>query len=273
LPPVNVDRACYDRFMTGRTWRFTVHDARGRAQDGVVVYASRVADMPPLAANDAFGIVLLEQPRRITQARERTAICVPAALRVRPVGGLPALHLPDAIESLTLPPYRMTAFAQGTMITPSPVAVTAADVFPAHSDHPRLDRLALALCDAAESEGVATYAALVRHELALAPGADPLFELEERLAPADPAQRPPAKAPGIVRLRAVAANLREHQAPAVSLEQFAEDLRLLRKFARDDDWPAEALERLLGDVQPARVQPPRKRSRVTPLPRRPREGS
>ena len=112
LPPVNVDRACYDRFMTGRTWRFTVHDARGRAQDGVVVYASRVADMPPLARTMRFASCCSNSPAASRRHAERTAICVPAALRVRPVGGLPALHLPDAIESLTLPPYRMTAFAQ-----------------------------------------------------------------------------------------------------------------------------------------------------------------
>ncbi len=259
--------------MTGMTWRFTVHDARGGTQSGVVAYASRLAEVAPLAPGDGFGIVLLDRPRRIAHPWERTAICVPAAVRVHPVGGLPALHLPDAVESLTLPPYRMAAYAGGALITPAPIAVTPADIFPAHSDHPRLDRLALALCDAAESEEIAMYAALVRHELGLAPGADPQFELEERLAPPDPAQRPAAKAPGIVRLRAAAVSLREHRTPEVPLEQFAEDLRLLRTFARDDHWPAEALARLLNDVRPTPARPAHNGGRVTPVPRRPREGS
>jgi hypothetical protein len=100
-----------------------------------------------------------------------------------------------------------------------------------------------------EPELVAAYVGVLRHELKLPRGADPLLELELRLTPADPRQRPPARAPGIARLARALKRLRVHKPPADSLDQFAEDLRFLRVF--DDDagaWSSEAIDDLLANV-------------------------
>lgn len=110
-----------------------------------------------------------------------------------------------------------------------------------------------------EPELIAAYIGVLRHELKLRPGADALLELEVRLSPADPDQRPPARAPGIARLTKALKRLRVHRPPAGSLDQFAEDLRFLRVFEDDTSaWSGEALDDLLANV--IAVPAPKKRS-------------
>jgi hypothetical protein len=108
------------------------------------------------------------------------------------------------------------------------------------------------------------YATLVREAFGLAPDADALDELDRRLHPDDPAERPPATAPAVRRLRAALAVLRERGAPETTPAEFAEDLQVLKLFAPDDEWSDEALGRLLGDVAPS--DKPRHR-RLRPVPR------
>ncbi len=251
--------------MSERTWQFAVHDARGVVHLGSVVYAERQRAFPPLEPPDEFRIVLLASRPRLGGAPEATAICVPGSPAVHPLGKLTKLDLPDRIEALTLAPRRMAAYACGRLLAQTPLPVEPGDVFPVHSDHPRLDRLALAIVEVAAAEGVAPYTALIRHELGLPPGADALAALAARLSPADRTERPPARAPGIVRLRRVLRRLRVHRIPDVTLEQVVEDLRLLRLFAADAPWPDDAMERLLGDVQ----QPRRRRKPAAIVPLRP----
>jgi hypothetical protein len=105
-----------------------------------------------------------------------------------------------------------------------------------------------------EIEAIASYKALIRLELKLAPGSDVLQELALRLAPEDPQERPPARAPGIARLAAAAQALRNGAVPDVDFERFAEDLRFLRAFERDS-LPGDALEALLSDVRAAGRRP------------------
>lgn len=251
--------------MSERTWPFAVHDAQRVVHRGTVIYAERARAFPPVEPPDEFRIVLLASRRRLGGSPDATAICVPGSPAVHPLGKLAKLYLPDRIDALTLPPRRMAAYACGRILAPAPLPIEPGDVFPAHSDHPRLDRLALAIIDVAVAEGVAPYTALIRHELGLPPGADALAALEARLSPANRAERPPARVPGIVRLRRALRRLRTHRAPELTLDQLVEDLRLLRLFAADAPWPRDAMERLLGDVQ----QPRRRRKPAAIVPLRP----
>ncbi len=236
--------------MARREWAFVVHDARGREHRGSVLYADTVPPtLRPPKPPDEFRIVVLSTSARITSVPERTAVCVPGTPKLRPVSRILApQHLPDRIEALAMPPQRMGEYAAGSIVMPPPSVISADDVFPVHSDHPRLDRLALALVDMAAAESIAPYTALIRRELGLSPEADAIAELEARLSPPVRSERPPAKAPGIVRLGRAAWRLRQRLPPEPSLDAFAEDLRLLRAFAADDPWPPEALDRLLSDV-------------------------
>ena len=109
------------------------------------------------------------------------------------------------------------------------------------------------------TELVAAYVGVLRHELKLQRGADALVELEARLAPPDRAQRPPTRAPGIARLAKALKRLRAHQPPVSSLEQFAEDLQFLRMFANDfESWPSAALDDLMANV--ITMPPPKQRA-------------
>jgi hypothetical protein len=112
-----------------------------------------------------------------------------------------------------------------------------------------------------EPELVAAFVGVLRHELNLPRGADALLELEVRLAPSDPNQRPPARAPGIARLARALKRLRAHKTPADSLDQFQQDLRFLRVF--DDDttsWSSAAIDDLLTNV----ITMPTPRARAAP---------
>lgn len=93
------------------------------------------------------------------------------------------------------------------------------------------------------------YIGAIRASLKLTPGADALAELRMRLYPEDERERPPSRAPAVVRLKASVRELERGMAPAATLEEFAEDLRVLRLFAPDDEPMSEAaLTRLLKDV-------------------------
>ncbi len=113
-----------------------------------------------------------------------------------------------------------------------------------------------------EPDLVAAYVGVLRHTLKLPRGADALLELEVRLAPADPNQRPPARAPGIARLAKALKRLRAHKPPVDPLDQFAEDLRFLRVFEDDTSaWSEEALDDLMANV--IAMPPPTTRRKST----------
>jgi hypothetical protein len=99
----------------------------------------------------------------------------------------------------------------------------------------------------ADVETIASYTAVIRHELGLRPGEDAVVELERRLRPEDAAERPPRRAPAVVRLNATLRALRRRRAPDASLDEVTEDLRFLRVFEKAP-LEREALERLLDDV-------------------------
>jgi hypothetical protein len=114
----------------------------------------------------------------------------------------------------------MAAYAAGRIVTAVKGLIEPGEVFTPGHDHPRLDRLALALLDAADADERAPYIALLRRAFGVPPGADPLEELGKRLVPEDPAQRPPARAPGVLRLAKALRRLRAGQPPEQTLEQY-----------------------------------------------------
>ncbi len=101
----------------------------------------------------------------------------------------------------------------------------------------------------ARAEALAPYTALIRHELGVAPGIDACALLRERLEPARPSERPPARAPGVVRLRAALRALEAKRVPELGLEQLIDDLRFLRLFEpTSPELERDAMTRLLRDV-------------------------
>src|SRR4051812_29749705 len=104
----------------------------------------------------------------------------------------------------------------------------------------------------------AAFLAVIRHELQLPRGIEPLVALALRLTPPDKSERPPRSAPGIARLVKALRRLEARKAPAGTIEQFSEDLRFLRMFGRDADaWTAEALSDLMANVLVADSAPKR----------------
>lgn len=241
--------------MSERRWDFVVQDARARRRRGTVAWCDALpSPFVPPAPPAEFAIYVLAARGRVSEVPERTAVCVPGTAKVRPLTELPQQHLPATVEALTLPPYRMAAYAAGRIVAPVHELIEPPDVFPQSHDHPRLDRLALALLDAADADERAPYVALIRRQLGVAPGADPLEALGRRLVPDDPVQRPPARAPGILRLAKALRRLRAGLQPDESLEAFDADLEFLRLFDASEPWPPDALSGLLDDVrhEPAR---------------------
>jgi hypothetical protein len=252
--------------MPERRWSFLVQDARGRRHRGVVTWgddvgAARAAPEPP----QEFHVAMLAHPGNVHDVQERTAVCVPGVPRLRALRPGSDVVLARRIADLTLPPHKMAEFASGRIVMAVEGAVDVEDVFPAHGDRPRLDRLALTLVEAAAAEATAPYLAVIRHELGLRPASDALAALGERLAPSDERQRPPARAPGVLRLARALRRLRDGQSPQDSLEQVTEDLRFLRLFdVGEAPLNPDALERLLQDVRegsrmPAKIVPLRPR--------------
>ena len=241
----------YDLRMSERTWSYAVQDAHARRRRGTVEW--RDALTAPLAAPDApaeFSIVLLARAGGVPlPVPSEVAVCVPGASKIVVLGG-EGETLPAKIEQLTLTPQRMADFSSGRIVMAAEGMVTPEDVFPAEGDRPRLDLLAMGLITIVTAEALAPYRALIRRQFHLRPGTDPLISLEARLAPEDAASRPPARAPGILRLaRALRRMQRDGPPDGYDLEQMAEDLRFLSMF--DDDAKAfsrRGLDRLLSDV-------------------------
>ena len=249
--------------MGEHSWRFSVRDEHGRTRRGIVLMADSASHLPALDASHDFRIVLMTRPRRIAAPPDATAICVPAA---GPTRDAPCA-VPVRLSALRFDEAQMAAYRDGSILTAMPITARPADIFPARTHAPDFQRLARALVAAVDAETLAAYIGTARHALGLRPRDDALAELAARLSPPNPSDRPSKRAPGIARLHRVLADLREHAVPAVSLEQFVEDLRLLRMFARDDPWPHHAMQRLLADVQPAPA-PRAKPARVVQMARR-----
>lgn len=115
------------------------------------------------------------------------------------------------------------------------------------------------------------YIALVRHELRLPPGTDALGELAARLSPGDRDERPPARAPAVIRLKHALRTLHRGGTPEQNLDAFAADLRTLALLTDRSPLSGEALERLLDDVRaPARRRVARRKPRANVTPFRPR---
>ena len=258
-----------------RRWSYSVHDARGRTHRGAVIFANALpADLRAPEPPQRFQIVLLASPSIVREAPERTAVCVPGVPRLHAVGHVPAPTLPRRIADLTLPPQRMAEYAAGRIVMAAEGLLAPADVFALHSDRPRLDRLALVLIEAAAAEAAAPYTAIIRHALKSPPGADALAALEARLTTADPAAKPPARAPAITRLKMTLRRLRDDRAPDVALDTLAEDLRFLMLFdSGETTLAADGMSKLLSDVldgTTARAARAPGRAPIVPL-RRPRE--
>ncbi len=248
--------------MSERRWDFVVQDARSRRRRGTVAWCDALpSPLEPPSPPAEFAIYMLASRARVTSAPERTAVCSPGTAKIRPLAAPPPQHLPASVEALTLPPYRMAAYAAGRIVTAVSGLIEPPEVFAPGSDHPRLDRLALALLDAADADERAPYIALLRREFGVPPGADPFEELGKRLVPEEPSQRPPARAPGVLRLAKALRRLRAGQPPEQTLEQYRDDLAFLKLFDESEQWSPDALERLIDDVlgEPA-PRPTRKRS-------------
>src|SRR5256885_9785442 len=97
---------------------------------------------------------------------------------------------------------------------------------------------------------IAPYIDLIRTELGLEADTNAIAELAARLTPPNAADRPPAKAPAVIRLGRALWSMRRRRAPAMSLDEFTRDLRVLKLFDPNDSWSTEALDRLMTDVQP-----------------------
>jgi hypothetical protein len=237
--------------MSGRRWNFVVQDARGRKHRGIVTWSERLASpQAPPETPATFRIDVLAQATDVAEPPERTAICVPGVPRLRAIRPGDSAPLPRKIADLTLPPHKMAEYASGRIVMAAEGIIEPGDVFPAHSDHPRLDRLALAIVEVAAAEAIAPYIAIIRHELGIRAGSDALAALGERLAPEDAAARPPARAPGVLRLARALRRLRDGLAPVDTPDQISEDLRFLRLFATDEPvLERDALEKLLTDVR------------------------
>lgn len=251
--------------MSERRWDFVVQDARARRRRGTVAWCGALpspleSPSPPAE----FAIFVLASRTRIAAVPERVAVCAPGAVKIRPLADPPPQHLPASVEALTLPPYRMAAYAAGRIVTAVKGLIEPGEVFAPGNDHPRLDLLALALLDAADADARAPYVALLRRAFGVPPGAGPLEELGKRLMPEDPAQRPPARAPGVLRLAKALRRLRAGQPPEQALEQYRDDLEFLKLFDASEPWSPDALERLIDDVigepapRPATKRPSRR---------------
>ncbi len=252
--------------MTEAHWAFSVRDGHGRTRRGRVIYSDRVdaaAEGPGGFAE--FLILILDAAADVLDVPGGTAVCVPKQQKLHALRDIESNKLPSRLQDFTLRPHRMAEYAGGHIVVPPGADIDPTDVFPVHSEHPRLDRLALALLELADANAMAPYTALIQHELELRPGFDALAALTERLTPANPAEQLPGRAPALVRLAKAAKSMRQDLAPDVTLEQLTEDLRFLRLFdAGDTPWSREALDRLLGDVQDTASGRPKRRTETMP---------
>ena len=115
------------------------------------------------------------------------------------------------------------------------------------------------------------YIALIRRELKLAAASDALAELRVRLSSEDPAEKPPPRAPAMVRLNQALLRLDQHATPDTTLDAFAADLKFLQLFSLDEPLlTPEATDRLLRDIR-GDLQKPGD-PKVVPMPRSKKRG-
>jgi hypothetical protein len=247
-----------------RSWTLAVRDERGRRHRGIISYGERPPKRPPEAPYE-FHIALLTAPMMVRSAPGATAVSVPHLAR-----GSAIVDATAAVPSIT---SEIAALKQGHMNEARHAQFRAGEiVLPAGTIDPAkvfgrggtvdFEHLALVLVDMHRSETLAPYLALIRHELEMPPAGNALFALEARLLPADKSERPPARAPGITRLRKALKRLTGGDAPDMTLDAMSEDLRFLRLFERTEHvLRRSALDRLLADVadgpaapsEPARI--------------------
>lgn len=256
--------------MSEQRWTLSVCDERGKRHRGVVIYGDVPPAEPPTPPA-TFQIVLLTKPVSDRRAPERTAVCVPQLARRSLVNRIPtsAIAAHEIVASLKrgkLPSTQHAQYAAGRIVLPAGHTDTAA-VFRA-KNAVDLEHLAQLLIEQARAEALAPFTAIIHRELIVPRGESPLQALEARLSPNDPAERPPARAPGIVRLNAALRRLNAGALPQVDIETFIDDLRFLRLFERDEHTlDRSGLERLLADVTGARPRssPKRKPARILPI--------
>jgi hypothetical protein len=261
--------------MKEHRWTFWARDERGKRHRGIVSYGDDVPDGPPEPPAE-FRIALLATPASIEHAPGATAICVPKLARDAAFvdSATPPPRIAAEIAALKqsmLPRASHAQYEAGHVVLPGG-RLDAAKVFTRGRESVELERLALVLVDQARAEAIAPYIAVIRHELKLKSGGNALLALEARLTPADASERPPARAPGIVRLRSALRQLKEGALPALALEALTADLRFLRLFEREEHiLRHDALDNLLADVMVGAPPPKSTRRRPAPiLPIRPR---
>ena len=191
-------------------------------------------------------------PLSIRSVPGATAICIPHLARAAAVVDA-ASELPTVAQEIAalkrgeISGARHAQYHAGEVRLPAGT-IDAAKVF-APGGRVDLEHLALLLVDMRRSEMLAPYHAIIRHELGMPPPSNALLALETRLYPADADERPPARAPGIVRLRRALKRLEAGEEPAMTLDELTADLRFLLLFERTEHvLRRTALDRLLSDV-------------------------
>lgn len=262
--------------MKEHRWTFWARDERGKRHRGIVSYGDDVPAGPPEPPAE-FRIALLATPMSVERAPGATAICVPKLARAGALfdAAAPPLGIAAEIAALkqgVLPRAHHAQYEAGHVVLPAG-EIDTARIFTRGRPNVELERLALVLIDQAHAEAIAPYIAVIRHGLGLRPNGNALLALEARLTPADARERPPARAPGIVRLKSALRRLKKGTLPAIALETLTEDLRFLRLFEREEHaLQRDALDRLLADVMGGAPPPKPRRPKSAPIvPLRPRE--
>jgi len=252
-----------------RSWTLTVRDEHGKRHRGLASFADRAPKHPPEPPAE-FHIVLLSAPASVRSVPSSTAVCIPHLARGAAIVDADADPPDIAREIAALKRGEMSAsrhaqYRAGEIMLPFGT-LEAAKVF-LRGGRVDFEHLALALIEMQRAETLAPYLAVIRHELGMRPPANALLALETRLYPADPGERPPARAPGIARLRKALKRLDAGNAPEATLDELTEDLRFLRLFERTEHvLRRTALDRLLSDVvEPAAAPPPRTPARIIKL--------
>jgi hypothetical protein len=240
-----------------------VRDERGKRHRGLVSLTGRAPSQSPKEPAE-FQVALLTSPVAVQSVPGATAICIPHLARgaavVDAASGLPSIAQEiAALKRGEMSEARHAQYRAGEVRLPAGT-VDAAKVF-APGGRVDLEHLALVLVDMRRSELLAPFYAIIRHELGMPPTANALLALETRLYPADPDERPPARAPGIARLRRALKRLEAGDTPAMTLDELTADLRFLRLFERTEHiLRRTALDRLLSDVSAPTPEPPARSS-------------
>jgi hypothetical protein len=237
--------------MKAHSWTLAVRDERGKRHRGVVALADKAPKRPPEPPH-AFSIALLTSPSTPSTVPGATALCVPHlarnAARLDRDVAVPGVRAElAALRRGEVSAARHAQYRAGEILLPYG-KLDAAKVF-LRGNRVDFEHLALLLVEMQRAEALAPYLAIIRHELAMPPSSNALLALETRLFPADASERPPARAPGIARLRRALKRLEAGEAPDLTLDELTADLRFLRAFERTDHLLRRtALDRLLSDI-------------------------